>query len=228
MDFLMQNDPRFPRRDSVLKDKKILFCGDSICAASVYDYKDCNRWGWAGRISSATGCFYINAGVDGASLSTCRKENRILTQLEAHKNEEFDLIVLHGGVNDAWDSIPAGKRSKGLELADFDTSTCAGGLEELFFHVKKYFPETKVCFIANFRAPSCPTGRISDMTEYFEEILAICRKWSVPCLDLYHDEDFSKEFRVAEKVHTADFIHPVGSGYNLLYTPIKEFLERLF
>ena len=114
MDFLMQNDPRFPRRDSVLKDKKILFCGDSICAASVYDYKDCNRWGWAGRISSATGCFYINAGVDGASLSTCRKENRILTQLEAHKNEEFDLIVLHGGVNDAWDSIPAGKRSKGL------------------------------------------------------------------------------------------------------------------
>ncbi len=66
------------------------------------------------------------------------------------------------------------------------------------------------------------------MTEYFEEILAICRKWSVPCLDLYHDEDFSKEFRVAEKVHTADFIHPVGSGYDLLYTPIKEFLEKLF
>ena len=41
-------------------------------------------------------------------------------------------------------------------------------------------------------------------------------------------EDFSKEFRVAEKVHTADFIHPVGSGYDLLYTPIKEFLEKLF
>ena len=27
MDFLVQNDERYPRRESVLKDKKVLFCG---------------------------------------------------------------------------------------------------------------------------------------------------------------------------------------------------------
>ena len=41
MEFLVQNDARYPRRESVLKDKKVLFCGDSICSAAVYDYKDC-------------------------------------------------------------------------------------------------------------------------------------------------------------------------------------------
>ena len=96
MEFLQQNDARFPRKESVLEGKKILFCGDSICAASVYDYKDCTFWGWAGRIASATGAKYINLGRDGASLSTCRGENRILTQIEKAKDETFDLIVAIG------------------------------------------------------------------------------------------------------------------------------------
>lgn len=227
MEFLRQNDERFKRRPSSLENKRVLFCGDSICAASVYDYPDCLRWGWAGRVSSATGLSYINKGRDGASLSTCRKENRILAQIEACKEEVFDLVVLHGGVNEAWDSNPAGKMAKGFELSDFDISTCAGGLEELFFYAKRYFPHTQLCFIANFRAPSCPIGRISNMDEYFGEILKICKKWEIPCLDLYNDDDFAKEFLVKEKVNTADFIHPNGKGYDILYLPIMRFLEEL-
>jgi hypothetical protein len=130
MEFLVQNDARYLRRESVLKDKKVLFCGDSICSAAVYDYKDCPRWGWAGRSSSVTGLQYINKGLDGASLSTCRKDNRILFQIEACKDEKFDLIVLHGGVNDGWDAIAPGKMAEGFELEGFDTTTCCGGLEE--------------------------------------------------------------------------------------------------
>ena len=227
MKFLTQNDNRFPRHESPLKGKKVLFCGDSICAASVYDYKDCTFWGWAGRIASATGAEYINLGRDGASLSTCRGENRILAQIEKAKDERFDLVLLHGGVNDAWDSWIPGKMSDSFDLADFDTNTCAGGLEELFFYAKKYYPTAKICYVANFPCPSSKIGRLANMDEYFNEILAICKKWGVPALDLYHDKDFAKAFKVTEKVNTADFVHPNGPGYDLLYLPIGEFLEQL-
>lgn len=228
MEFLTQSKDRYPRRESVLSGKKALFCGDSICAASVYDYKDQTFWGWAGRISSYTGLSYINLGRDGASLSTCRKENRILAQIEKAKDERFDVVVLHGGVNDAWDSWTPGKKSGSFRVEDFDTNTCAGGLEELFFYAKNYFPESKLCFILNFACPSSKIGRIANMDEYFDEILSICRKWDVPALDLYHDADFSAFFKVSEKVNTADFVHPNGQGYDLLAEPIARFLEALF
>ncbi|MBQ9467517.1 MAG: SGNH/GDSL hydrolase family protein [Clostridia bacterium] len=228
MEFLKQNKDAYPRRESVLAGKKVLFCGDSICAASVYDYKDQTFWGWAGRIASASGLSYINLGRDGASLSTCRGENRILTQIEKAKGEQFDMIVLHGGVNDAWDSWTPGKMTASFDLADFDTDTCAGGLEELFYYTKKYFPDTKICFVANFACPSSRIGRIANMDEYFDGILAICKKWGIPALDLYHDGRFSETFKVQEKINTADFVHPNGQGYDLLYLPIMKFMEEQF
>ncbi len=228
MKFLTQLDERFPRHESVLNHKKVLFCGDSICAASVYDYKDCTFWGWAGRLSASTGLSYINKGRDGASLSTCRQDNRVLMQIEACKDERFDLVVLHGGVNDGWDSNAVGTVAAGFELPDFDTATCAGGLEELFFTAKKYFPTSKLCFIVNFSTPSSTIGRLSDMNEYFETIIAVCKKWNIPYLDLYHDKDFAEHFKVAEKINTADFVHPNGQGYDLLYPVIEKFLEKQF
>ena len=228
MEFLKQNKEAYPRRESVLAGKKVLFCGDSICAASVYDYKDQTFWGWAGRIASATGALYINLGRDGASLSTCRGENRILAQIEKAKGTDFDLIVLHGGVNDAWDSWQVGEMTDSFDPAFFDTNTCAGGLEELFFYTKQFFPGTKTVFVANFPCPSSKIGRLANMDDYFGVILKICEKWGIPALDLYHDEAFAEEFKVKEKVNTADFVHPNGKGYDLLYGPIGAFLEKQF
>lgn len=227
MEFLTQSDPRFPRGESVLYGKRILFCGDSICAASVYDYADTYRWGWAGRISAATGCSYHNTGVDGAALSTCRGENRVLSQLERCRDIPLDLIVLHGGVNDAWECCPVGCVTGGFSGEDFDGSTCAGGLEELLAYARERFPAVPVCFLVNFPAPACQIGQIPHMGVYVAELLAVCRKWSVPVLDLYHDQALAQRLRVTEQVHTADRLHPTGSGYDILYRPIQRFLEGL-
>ena len=220
-------DPRFPRADSPLKRKKILFCGDSICAAAVYDYKELLRWGWALRISSATGAKVCNLGLDGASFSTCRGENRIIRQILFAEGTDPEIIVLHGGVNEAWDSNEPGKMTAGFEPSSFDVATCAGGFEELLYETKKRFPKAKICYIANYAGPSCRIGRISNMDDYFDEIVKICKKWEIPCLDLYHNAEFSKEFRVTEKVYTADYIHPNAAGYDVLYKPVQAFLEGL-
>ena len=210
-----------------LKGKTAAFLGDSICMASTFD-KEHQWWGWAGRIDRDCGfASYVNKGCDGASVSDCRKQNRVIFQLERIKDMNFDYLMLHGGVNDAWDSREVGKMTDSFAVENFDISTYAGGLEELFYTAKKYFPNTKIGFIVNFRSIST-IGRLSDMTEYFETAIKICEKWNIPYLDLFFDDDFNEnilEYKTKNKL--ADFIHPNSAGYDVLYPLIAEFMCKL-
>ena len=213
--------------NEILKGKTAAFLGDSICMASTFD-KEHQWWGWAGRIDRDYGfASYVNKGCDGASVSDCRKQNRVIFQLERIKDQNFDYLMLHGGVNDAWDSREVGQMTDSFDVKDFDISTYAGGLEELFYTAKKYFPETKIGFIVNFRSIST-IGRLSDMTEYFETAKKICEKWNIPYLDLFFDDDFNEnvlEYKTKNKL--ADYIHPNSAGYDVLYPRVAEFMCNL-
>jgi hypothetical protein len=213
--------------NEILKGKTAAFLGDSICMASTFD-KEHQWWGWAGRIDRDYGfASYVNKGCDGASVSDCRKQNRVIFQLERIKDQNFDYLMLHGGVNDAWDSREVGQMTDSFDVKDFDISTYAGGLEELFYTAKKYFPETKIGFIVNFRSIST-IGRLSDMTEYFETAKKICEKWNIPYLDLFFDDDFNEnvlEYKTKNKL--ADYIHPNSAGYDVLYPRVAEFMCSL-
>ena len=211
----------------VLKGKSAAFLGDSICMASTFD-KEHQWWGWAGRIHETYGLGnYVNHGCDGASVSNCRATNRVIFQLERIKGQTFDFVMLHGGVNDAWDSREVGKMSDSFELSDFDVSTYAGGLEELFYNAKKHFPTSKIGFIINFRSCSS-VGRIGDMTEYFTVAKQICDKWGIPYLDLFFDDDFNEnEMEYKTKNKLDDFIHPNSNGYEVLYPRVAAFMSSL-
>lgn len=212
---------------AALEGKTAAFLGDSICMASTFD-KEHQWWGWAGRIHAAYGLkSYDNKGVDGASISDCRVNNRIIKQLNSIVGNTYDFVMLHGGVNDAWDSREVGKMSSSFELADFDVSTYAGGLEELFYNAKKHFPTAKIGFIINFR--SCSTvGRIGDMTEYFAVAKQICDKWEIPYLDLFFDDDFNEnEMEYKTKNKLDDYIHPNSHGYEVLYPRVAAFMSSL-
>ncbi len=122
--------------ESVLKGKTVLFCGDSICYGAKDDAAD-NLKGWAGRIGKKNNMYYVNAGLSGASVSNIRGENRILNQLIRNSDEDFRLVILHGGVNDAWDVAPVGTLKPAGETRGFDVSTFAGGLEQTLSYAKK-------------------------------------------------------------------------------------------
>ena len=108
--------------NEILKGKTAAFLGDSICMASTFD-KEHQWWGWAGRIDRDYGfASYVNKGCDGASVSDCRKQNRVIFQLERIKDMNFDYLMLHGGVNDAWDSREVGKMTDSFAVEDFDNS----------------------------------------------------------------------------------------------------------
>lgn len=215
-----------PKTNSVLYQKSALFVGDSICAAT----QDAGLYyrGWAGRIGEINGMDYINGGVSGASCSTTRVANRIVTQLLKYSDRAFDYVILHGGVNDAWDSRTVGTVSDGYDLKDFDTTTFAGGLEEMIFHALKCYPTANIGYIMNFAAPSCTKGTVGNMDAYFAVAKQICEKWNIPYLNLYENDDFCNNvLKVTTDTYLPDYIHPNAAGYDLLYPVIEAWMETL-
>ena len=212
-------------KTSPLCGKNIRFAGDSICEA----YKEAHipqtaRFaGWAGRIISATGALGVNISHGGASLSNIRKTNTVISQLEdqAYYSNDFDIVVLHGGVNDGWDSANVGAVCNSLKEDDFDFSTFAGGMEKTIATAKRLFPKSKLCFIINVKTPS-RWGRLSDMDEYWALAKEICTKWEIPYIDLY-------DIPGLENIPTnnGDNIHPSTEGYNMITPYIQSRLEEI-
>ena len=205
--------------------KKALFLGDSICAANCESGK--TYQGWSGRIALATGMTCTNKGVSGASISTSRGENVVYNHYSTVRNNSYDFIIMHGGVNDAWDSVSVGSMTSSYDPADFDVTTYAGGLENLFYYVTTEHPNAKLGYIFNFATPSFNTGRISNMTEYYTVAKQICEKWNIPYLNMYEDSNLTAALKTNTTEHLSDLLHPDTSGYDILYTYIMYWMETL-
>ena len=194
--------------------KKVLFVGDSICEAQCE---------WHDPVYART----IGSAKSGASVSDCRGSNTVYQQLARFARTDYDFVILHGGVNDAWDSAAVGTMSAGFD-GPFDTSTFAGGLETLLQFAKSRCGDAVIGYIANFQLPASQIGRLSDMSEYFDVAAQICEKWDVAYLDLYNDEDLNaRVLKVDTTECLPDHIHPNSEGYNRLAPVIGEWMETL-
>ena len=221
-----------------LNGKSILFCGDSITEAICerYNADTSAKAGWPGRIGINNNMHYVNAGVSGATISLeniwnppssqLEGRNIIYNQLRRNSSEHFDLVIMHGGVNDAWANAPVGQITAldNFNPDTFNIRTYAGGLEYTFWTAKQLHESSKFGFIINFRMPSKDVGRTSDMTEYFDQAKKICEKWEIPYLDLYSNDELSQRLKVDTLFALGDYCHPNNRGYDILYPYIEQFV----
>ncbi len=220
---------------SVLYGRTVLFCGDSICAGRPNVPEE--ERAWAGRIGLAYGMVVTNNGraaatvaVPDASKMGRSLDNRIINQVEAAKDNTYDYVILHGGINDGMDSIAVGTITDSTDVADFDVMTFAGALEELFARTQEYFGDTaQIGYIVNYQTPMSEWGGATqDMSEYVAMALQICDKWDISYLDLYNDQDFNDNvMKVSTKDNLSDYLHPAESGYDLLGAKIGTWMETL-
>ena len=216
----------------VFKDKKALFIGDSICAATSRNETNTEHRGWPGRIEYSTKMDCINAGVSGASLSTVGPEGgvstkRIVTQYMGVKDQDFDFIIMEGGVNDAMGSAAVGNITTSFNVEDFDINTYAGALEELFYHVTQNHSNAKLGYMFTFKMPNLHRGNVDNMNEYYNMAKQICEKWNVPFLNMFEDEALNKELKVDTNENLPDNLHPNTTGYDILYKYIIYWMETL-
>ena len=224
------------KTDSPLYGKSALYCGDSI---SYGHYDNVPGTAWAGRLEAQYGLDGDNRSKSGWCLSTVRSvRDRIVSQLKGAKDNSYDLVVLEGGVNDAWGKTdgsgvyaPVGEMSDSFDVSDYDITTFAGGLEELFYTAKQQFPNAQLVYISMFYMPKAPahTNRVSDMEQYYAEAERICEKWGVAYLDLYHNDELSNALGVQQgsNQYLQDPVHPTAKGYDVMLPYIAEFLEEL-
>ena len=224
------SDKGYEQKETVLTGKRILFVGDSICEA-ICERSNNRRdimYGWASRIGEYNQMVWRTTGYGGASVSNCRGENTILKQLKLKQNASYDIVVLHGGVNDAWDSAPVGSLTNSFDPEDFNMSTFAGGLETTLQFAKETFPDALICYIINFRLPLATIGRLSNMNTYVKVTQKACDKWGVAYLDLYNNQELNEAMEVGTSTkYLPDHIHPNTAGYELLYPVIEEWLISL-
>ena len=120
-------------------------------------------------------------GVSGATIAKTSRKH-ITDQILDKKDEEFDYIILQGGINDIAKEVLLGEVSDSYNVDDFNNETYAGGLEELFYYTKKYNSDSKIGFIITYQTPN---SSLDSRDEQVQLTRKICEKWDIPYLDLY-------------------------------------------
>ena len=208
-----------------MQGKRILFVGDSIALALRDPADEKGLRGWAKRVCAAYGMDGVNAALGGAAFNcysrTPRfgKEAMIANQIKVHAGEHFDYVLLHGGLNDAWDGVPFGEITASFDPSTFDPTTLCGAMETAFAAaVEQFGPEVKLGWIINFNSPEHTATTNADI--YYEQGKKVCQKWGIPYLDL-----FSIPYDIGAL--NDDLLHPLAAGYDHLAPFIIDFILKM-
>lgn len=208
-----------------MKDKRILFVGDSIALALRDPADEQGLRGWAKRVCAAYQMEGVNAAFSGAAFNCYSRTPRfgelamIANQIKAHAGEQFDYVLLHGGLNDAWDDIPLGELTQSFDPENFDPRTLSGAMElAIAAAIDQFGPEVKLGWIINFNCPEHTATTNADI--YYEQGKKVCQKWGIPYLDLFHIPYDCTALNDGP-------LHPYTVGYDYLEPFINDFIPRM-
>lgn len=212
-------------RESPLNQRTALFLGDSITAGTYDLLSPTEGKSWAGRLSASTGLTVTNAGVGGSTVAKLEGKGWIYDQYTAHSEDDYDLIVMGGGVNDARNQIAIGSIAES-ESEPLDVTTFAGGLQQLFSAVRSNWKQAKLFYIANYRLDGCTTGSAQDMSAYFAVAKQLCATYGITYIDLYGNTELNLRLQSASTRYLPDLLHPTSQGYDIITPYIQNAMEE--
>lgn len=213
--------------NSTLNGKKALFIGDSINAGSYDILSPSTGKAFAGRIALSTGLQITNVSVGGATLLKRNDKSWIVDQLESQKEQDFDLIVVFGGVNDIRYGAGVGtfvtNESQTGKINHF-----TAGLQYLLLRAKEQHPNAEIVYISCFPLPNHKVGNASDMSTYAESAKTVCEAYQVHFIDLYNNAELTEQLQPQTVRYLPDLLHPTSEGYDLITPYIQSELEEIF
>lgn len=195
---------------SPLWEKKAIFFGDSITA---------NNGSWANEktIRAKNKMAGENYGVGGSTYTVKSDSDsnsciylRVKKVRENANENDADYVIIAGGVNDAFQSLPIGSISDGF-TSTLDESTFAGAFESTLRFILSNWVGKKIGFIANYKIEN-----LINLGTYLDMAKSICKKYSVPCLDLYNESGYCVDLPAVKNVFTSDGTHINADGYKKL------------
>jgi lysophospholipase L1-like esterase len=164
--------------------KTSLFCGDSITYGAGWrpTPEDYLNTGWARIIRDNNNMTMGSYGAGGTTIAKrAGVTNSILERISTMPTSA-DYIILQGGVNDVWNSVPLGTISSGYS-AILDETTFCGAMESMLKQAILKWQGKKIGFILTHRIKTAEPS----LGNFMEQARQICVKWSIPYLNL-HDQ----------------------------------------
>ncbi|MDF2663891.1 MAG: hypothetical protein K0Q94_6682 [Paenibacillus sp.] len=230
--------------DNPLAGKRALYNGDSITAGAGWAnppatlYPKSNT-GWCTEIARRNGMSAAGYAVSGGTIAaetygSGGSKRHWICQDIVNMDEKADYIIFQGGINDYWLSVPLGTVTTTYSATLNDTTFC-GGLESIFKQAQLKWRGKKIGFIITFKIRG--TFDVVGNTKsnpYWEKAREICKKWSIPYLDLFNSSGLNyelDEIRDQYSLQTAgagDGCHPNEAGYKEFLVPqIEAWMKTL-
>lgn len=215
-----------------LKDKKIVFLGDSITQGVGADKTD-NRY--TDVFQRLSGALVFNHGISGTRIARqTNPYNEIFDKKDFIKRvdelqEDADIVVIFGGTNDyGHGDAPIGS------FDDRDEYTFYGAMHLLCKKLIEKYPGKPVVFMTplhrlneNEIKPDKNNEPKASLKTYAEIIREVCEYYSLPVLDLYRTSFMQPEIEIIQKGFMPDGLHPSNNGHKLLAEKVFAFLKTL-
>lgn len=198
--------------------KKWTCVGDSLTEQNIkavrhyYDY-----------VSEATGIAPVILGVGGTGYARGQENNNAFYQRVSAVPSDSDVITIFGSFNDLGSNLPIGN------VDDVNTTTIAGCINTTINNILTINPIANIGIVAPCPWSTTQPTESGGEYQYVSMIEAICKRRSIPYLDLWHysgmrpwDSAFSN---LAYPPN--DTVHPNDVGHSILAPKFKAFLESL-
>ena len=197
-----------------LTGKKIVYDGDSICAA---------EFGYPKLIADKTACIYDNQAVGGARLCAASDRHSVVNNL-GNLPTDGDIYCFQGGINDWWGNTPLGTYTQGDYTGEVDPATIYGAMETICRYALTNFFGRAICFVITHKVQNAAYSQNTaghTFWDYRKAMIDVCEKYSIPYYDAFTKSGLNG-WNTAQKAGLfvdSDGTHPTEAAYEAYYVP---------
>lgn len=202
--------------------KKWACVGDSLTEENSRTTKHYHDY-----IHDITGINVVNMGLSGSGYKRKYDTSGAFYQRISNVPNDCDVVTIFGSVND-----PNNYPNNLGDVTDSGTDTVCGCINQTLTNLYSVLPTVQLGVITPPPSYLSSNANLAqDMEAYVEKIVQICKRRSVPCLDLYHEANLRPDnstFRtLAYSKDSGEGVHPDETGHKLIAGRIKVFLDSL-
>lgn len=215
-----------------LYGKKVLIIGDSISVDSYGNYEK-----WVTKLCKSA--FFNADNVTNNSIHATgfvarynESENDFISRIKAVENpDEYDLVIVFGGINDYIRGIPMGESGGDI------TTSFRPAVDYFFEYLVNTFSGARICVLSPLRTNATWANSVGEyVPAYAEYIREVAKSYCLPVLNLTDESGFCPwvaSFRekwtlMPDGYDATDGVHPTEEyGEKYLAPMIRGFLEKL-
>ena len=176
-------------------------------------------------VANKTGIEVVNMGISGTGYASQQGSNEAFYQRVSSCPTDADVVTIFGSFNDLSTGLSVGS------VDDTGTTTLAGCINNTITNLQTRIPLVNLGIVTPTPWSDRPPATSGTAYDYVEMIKAICKKRSIPCLDLWTCSNlrpWDSSFRAIAYTHDGgNGTHPSDEGHKLIAPRFEGFLDTL-